>query len=94
MNKAEARAIAAERLRALREIPWAELRDRYLNNAETNDVVGDSGTVYQVQTLVVWDDKKESDLRVMVAIDDGGWRAFFPLSDDFIIAPDGSFVGE
>ena len=28
------------------------------------------------------------------AIDDGGLRAFAPLSDDFIMAPDGSFVGE
>jgi hypothetical protein len=26
----------------------------------------------------------------MVSIDDGGWRAFLPLTDDFIIAPDGS----
>jgi hypothetical protein len=31
---------------------------------------------------------------VIVAIDDGRWRAFSPLSVDFIMAPDGSFVGE
>jgi hypothetical protein len=30
----------------------------------------------------------------MGAIDDGGWRSFAPLADDFIVAPDGSFVGE
>jgi hypothetical protein len=29
-----------------------------------------------------------------VSIDDGGWRAFLPWTDSFIIAPDGSFVGE
>jgi len=28
------------------------------------------------------------------SIDDGGCRAFFPLSDCFIKAPDGSLVGE
>jgi hypothetical protein len=28
------------------------------------------------------------------AIDDYGWRAFVPLTDDFIMAPNGSFVGE
>jgi hypothetical protein len=31
---------------------------------------------------------------VLASIDDGGWSAFIPLTDDFIIAPDGSFVGE
>jgi hypothetical protein len=31
---------------------------------------------------------------VFVQIDDGGWRAFTPMSDSFIIAPDGSFVGD
>jgi hypothetical protein len=30
----------------------------------------------------------------MGAIDDGGWRAFIPLSADFIMAPEGRFVGE
>jgi hypothetical protein len=33
-------------------------------------------------------------LRVMVSMDDGGWRAFLPLTDGFIIRPDGSFAGE
>jgi hypothetical protein len=28
------------------------------------------------------------------AVDDGGWRAFVPVTDDFMIAPDGSFVDE
>jgi len=29
-----------------------------------------------------------------VSIDDGGLRAFFPITDSFIVAQDGSFVGE
>jgi hypothetical protein len=33
-------------------------------------------------------------VHVLGAIDDGGLRAFVPLCDDFIMAPDGSFVGE
>ena len=33
-------------------------------------------------------------LRVLGSIDDGGIRAFFPLTDSFIMAPDGSFIGE
>jgi hypothetical protein len=30
----------------------------------------------------------------MGSIDDGGLSAFSPLTDDFIITPDGGFIGE
>jgi hypothetical protein len=53
-----------------------------------------SGTPYQVEAEAFWDSTKEGDLRVIVKVDDVGWRAFVPLSEDFILAPDGSFVGE
>jgi len=34
-------------------------------------------------------------MRVFISIDDGGWqRIICPITDDFIIAPDGSFIGE
>jgi hypothetical protein len=55
---------------------------------------GESGTRYQAEIEVVWDDKRDGNLRVFAAIDDGGWRAFAPLTNSFIVAPDGSFVGE
>ena len=58
------------------------------------EVVGPSGTVYQLEVTAFWDDKKARNLRVIVTIDDGGWRAFVPLTTDFIMGPDGSFVGE
>ena len=73
---------------------WAELRHRYLDQPETIEVTGDSGTTYQVETVAFWDRPPDRDLRVAVSIDDGGWRAFMPLGVDFIIARDGSFVGE
>jgi hypothetical protein len=31
---------------------------------------------------------------VLGSIDDGGWRAFAPLTRSFIKSPDGTFVGE
>jgi len=43
---------------------------------------------------VFWDSKKGGDIRVMVAADDGGLRSFIPQTYDFIMAPDGSFIGE
>jgi hypothetical protein len=42
----------------------------------------------------MWDDDYQQNIRVMGAVDDGGWRAFMPLTDSFIMAPDSSFVGE
>jgi hypothetical protein len=62
--------------------------------ATTREVVAASGAVYQIETQVFWDGKPERDIRVMVSVDDGGISAFKPLTDDFIVAPDGSFVGE
>jgi hypothetical protein len=58
------------------------------------EVDGPSGTTYQVKTHAVWDGKAGGDLRLFVEVDDGGWRAFVPLSESFIVSPDGSFVGE
>ena len=42
----------------------------------------------------MWDGKKDGNLRIIGAIDDGGLRAFIRLTEDFILTPDGSFVGE
>jgi hypothetical protein len=82
------------------------IRKRYRLLGFTLDLVGDgretehhelhgpSGAWYQVETLVAWDGEEGGDIRVMVSIDDGGSSAYRPMTDDFIIAPDGSFIGE
>ena len=61
---------------------------------DTKEVTGHSGTVYQLEFQAVWDGKKDGNLRIIGAIDDGGLRAFIRLTEDFILTPDGSFVGE
>jgi hypothetical protein len=95
VDEAEARGVALARVRELRELSWAELRDRYLDRDETVDVTGPSGMSYQVETQVLWDDAPERNLRVFVSVDDGSfWRAVNPLLESFIMAPDGRFVGE
>lgn len=95
MDKVEAREIVAAEIAALRRRPYPELR-RLADpaNVETREVSGRSGTKYQLVIEAAWDDTARRHVRVIVAIDDGGWRALLPLADDFIIAPDGSFVGE
>jgi hypothetical protein len=65
---------------------------------EVREVPGPrTGTQYTVETQSFFDDPRQigGDLRVMVSIDDGrGYRALVPLTESFIIAPDGTFVRE
>lgn len=61
---------------------------------EVMELVGPSGTRFCIEILAVWDSKVGGDLRVIGSIDDGGWRAFRPLSDDFIMRRDGTLVSD
>jgi hypothetical protein len=56
-------------------------------------IPGKSGASYQVEVEGFWDSGRPGDLRVMVAMDDGGFSAFRPLTVGFIVRPDGTFVG-
>ena len=93
VNKSEAKTILGERLTRYRESPYEDLA-RLVGSCETEEITGPSGVVYQLEYQVVWDGKPGDDVRVMGCIDDGGIRAFLPLTDDFIKASDGRFVGE
>jgi limonene-1,2-epoxide hydrolase len=94
VDRGEALAIVEAELAGLREAPYRDHVDRLLGKQEVFERVGASGTGYSVELQALWDDKRLGNLRVIASIDDGGWRAFAPLSVDFIRAPDGSFVGE
>jgi hypothetical protein len=93
IDKKEARQLLGAAIRRLRMKSRHEL-ELLLKEPETATMVGPSGTTYQTEAQAFWDDRKGRDLRVLVSIDDGGWRAIAPMSDSFIVAPDGSFVGE
>jgi hypothetical protein len=94
MNTFEAKSMLANELSRYRNRSYAELLS-LLDQPETFERVSPSGTIYQIEMEVFFDDdSKRSTLRVSGAIDDRGWRAFSPLCDDFLINPDGSFVGE
>jgi hypothetical protein len=80
----------------LKELSRRPYRDLVLlmGDTQTKEVTGEDGKEYQLEVQVFWDSKKGGDVRVIVSGDDGGWRAFRPLTSDFVMAPDGSFVGE
>ena len=93
MNKKEAQSLLSKILTGYRKYSFAELQSR-LGKIDARQVNAESGAQYQVEVQLMWDDDRQQNIRVMGAIDDGGWRAFLPLTDSFIMAPDGSFVGE
>ena len=94
MNKEEALAVVRQKLASYRLEEYHELL-RLLSNCEERESVGPSGARYQIQIEALWDDQPNGDLRVLGLIDDGSLRKLVcPLSDDFIMRPDGSFVGE
>ena len=93
MDKGEARQLLLEHLQQYRARSYGELLP-LLKTPQNSELVGASGTMYQVQVQAFWDLKPQGNVRVRGAIDDGGWRAFMPLVEDFIRAPNGALVGE
>jgi hypothetical protein len=95
VDKAEAGKILSTETARLRQRSYSQLRRSVESrDVETLEVRGTSGTVYQLEINFFWDNEPRGTIRVLVSIDDGGWRAFSPITEDFILAPDGSFVGE
>lgn len=92
MNKQEALSVAEEVLSELRRLPYDRLTE--LSEAQVQQRTGSSGQVYQVEISSFIDDRRRNTLRVVVAVDDTGWSAYLPITRDFILSPDGTFVGE
>lgn len=93
MNHQIAHSLINAWLKELRQRSYDDLV-ALIGHPQTKEATGEDGKEYQLEAEVFWDGKRGGDIRVMVAADDFGWRAFMPLTDSFIMAPDGSFVGE
>jgi hypothetical protein len=93
MNKQEALQILRSHLERYRHQSYGELVG-LIDKPQTGKLNGPSGTKYQTEVQVFWDDKPGEAIRVLGAIDDGGLSAFIPLTDDFILDRNGNFIGE
>jgi hypothetical protein len=93
MDKEEARSILTRELERYRDVSYSDLIS-LLEETKHIETAGDSGAKYQIDIYRVWDDKPNGNLRIIGAIDDFGWRAFAPLTDCFILRPEGTFVDE
>src|SRR4030081_1787283 len=86
MDKSEARKILGEQLARFNSyaelVPLVESK-----RVENFEVHGTSGTKYQVEGQFFWDDKRGRTVRVVGSIDDGGIRAFVPLTATLLVSP-------
>ena len=92
MDKQEAFEIAAKELESYRSFEYADLVSK-IANPESFERVSKRGEAYQVEFECYFDDGENMNVRVSAAVSYSGWTDFFPVSSDFIGAPDGSFIG-
>ena len=91
MNEQIASALIDAELRRLKGLSYSEL-SALIGKVETKECVGEDGKMYCHEIQAFWDGKKGADVRLIVAADDGRWRAYKPMTGDFIMRPDGSLV--
>lgn len=94
MNKDEATQVLDNELARYRGESYADLVRRISDISIELERTAASGTKYQIEIQFLWDNRAGGEVRVMGSIDDGTWRALFPLNRSFIKAADESFVGE
>ena len=93
MNDKEAHSLLTDCLQRYRVQSYDDLR-KLIGHVETKEVTGPSGRKYRTEFQIFWDDRPNGNIRVMGSIDDGGLRAFVPVTHSFIKTPTGQFVGE
>ena len=94
MDNEEALRLLERDMDALRNESYVDLARRVDTESREYELMGSGGARYQVEIQFRWDNRQGGNVLVMGSIDDGGWRAFVPLTRSFIKSADGSFVGE
>lgn len=93
LNESEALEVLRPRLANFRSEPYSSLISR-IDAEPITETIQVGEVMYQLGFLFVWDNRRGGNVRVIGMVDDGGIRAYHPLSDDFIKAPNEEFVGE
>ena len=87
MDKEEALSLLKDFLDQLESAGYETLSARVGEN-DALEVTGPSGKPYQIEYDIVWDHKPpHGDIRILGSVDDGGLRAFAPLTDSRLVPP-------
>lgn len=93
MTKAEAVQIIEQYLETYRQLSYSELVLK-IGEQETFEGTSAGGEKYQVEMDFFFDDERTKNLRVTGVISYDAATDFLPVAGDFIIAPNGKFIGE
>jgi hypothetical protein len=88
MSEHIARSLLHSALDEHRARSYAELVGR-IGRPDVRTARGADGRDYQIEIEAMWDDQPGGVVRVLGAIDDGSFRAFLPLSEEFLLSPEG-----
>ena len=86
MDRKEAATVLDECLGKYRNKAYSELVPA-IGSLQTFEAGETDRATYQVEVQVFWDDKPGGDIRIIASIDDGGIRAFFPLTKSLVVSP-------
>lgn len=93
MSNERVSRVLSKELSKVRGLSYGQLYERVLRDDPDAYEVVEDGITYDIEIMYFWDGGKPGDIRVACAINvSGGWSAYFPRSDDFIMRPDGSLV--
>ena len=93
MTRAEAIQIVEQYLETYRQLNYSELVLK-IGEQETFEGVSETGEKYEIEVDFFFDDEKTKNLRVTAMISYDRATNFSPVVSDFIIAPNGNFIGE
>lgn len=65
-----------------------------IGKQESFERVSEKNEPYQIEFDFFVDDQDSGNIRVAGIVSFSWWTDFFPVSNDFIMAPDGKFIGE
>ncbi len=91
MDKVEAKQVLASELARYRSRSYHDLV-ALIGHPQVCERRGASGAEYQIELQAVWDNRLAENVRVIASVDDGGWNAFFPLTESFLMSPAGTFI--
>jgi hypothetical protein len=93
MNKERASTLLLGELEKLKSVPYEQLKTLVLRDEPDSYVIVDEDTKYEIKIFYRWDSGKPGNIRVVGNINvAGGWSAYRPHSEDFIVRSDGSLV--
>lgn len=93
VDKSEAKAIAEKELQFYRGLPHGQIAAK-IGTQESYERVSERGEPYQIEFDFFYDDAESGNIRVVGMVSYSGWTEFFPVGSAFIVAQDGTFVGD